>query len=318
MKKLITPALMLTILTGCSSIPQDYQNTAKFGGIGALAGAVAGAVINHDNRAQGALLGGVLGGAGGAGYGLYVDKQEAELRSKMLGTGITVKRDGDKINLVLPDSITFETGSYRLTPQVQQALNEVAASLQRYPGSSLIITGHADATGTPQSNLQLSQLRANAVSVYLQSQGVEPSRLTVLAAGDSAPIADNNNAQGRAANRRVEMTVTPGAAGAVQPGYQQQTQTQYQQPQQYRPAQTQQRYQYAPAPVYQAPYTANASKRILSNSLLQGISQAITNGPAAGLRSGMATATRGATQEATREVNSTIRDYQYGSFGQRY
>ncbi|OWJ92998.1 hypothetical protein B6S59_18760 [Pseudomonas sp. A46] len=315
MKKLITPALMLTILTGCSSIPQDYQNTAKFGGIGALAGAVAGAVINHDNRAQGALLGGVLGGAGGAGYGLYVDKQEAELRSKMLGTGITVKRDGDKINLVLPDSITFETGSYRLTPQVQQALNEVAASLQRYPGSSLIITGHADATGTPQSNLQLSQLRANAVSVYLQSQGVEPSRLTVLAAGDSAPIADNNSAQGRAANRRVEMTVTPGAAGAVQPGYQQQPHTQYQQPQQYRPAQTQQRYQYTPAPVYQAPYTTNASKRILSNSLLQGISQAITNGPAAGLRSGMATATRGATQEATREVNSTIRDYQYDSYG---
>lgn len=315
MKKLITPALMLTILTGCSSIPQDYQNTAKFGGIGALAGAVAGAVVNHDNRAQGALLGGVLGGAGGAGYGFYVDKQEAELRAKMLGTGISVKRDGDKINLVLPDSITFETGSYRLTPQVQQALNEVTASLQRYPGSSLIITGHADATGTPQSNLQLSQMRANAVSVYLQSQGVEPSRLTVLAAGDSAPIADNSNAQGRAANRRVEMTVTPGAAGAPQSAYQQQPQAQYQQAQQFRPAQAQQRYQYTPAPVYQAPYTASASQRILNNSLLQGISQAITNGPAAGLRSGMATATRGATQEATREVNSTIRGYQYDNYG---
>lgn len=314
MKKLITPALMLTILTGCSSIPQDYQNTAKFGGIGALAGAVAGAVVNHDNRAQGALLGGVLGGAGGAGYGYYVDKQEAELRAKMLGTGISVKRDGDKINLVLPDSITFETGSYRLTPQVQHALNEVAASLQRYPGSSLIITGHADATGTPQSNLQLSQQRANAVSVYLQSRGVEQSRLTVLAAGDSTPIADNNNAQGRAANRRVEMTVTPGGGSAPQTTYQQ-PQGQYQQTQQYRPAQSQQRYQYAPAPVYQAPYTTSTSQRVLSNSLLQGISQAITNGPAAGLRSGMATATRGATQEATREVNSTIREYQYDSYG---
>ena len=58
------------------------SKTAKYGGLGALAGAIAGAAIDHNNRGKGALIGAAAVGAAAAGYGYYADKQEAELRAK--------------------------------------------------------------------------------------------------------------------------------------------------------------------------------------------------------------------------------------------
>lgn len=294
MKKLIPPALILTILTGCSSIPPQYQYTTRYGGVGALAGAAVGAVINHDNRGQGAVLGGALGAAGGAGYGYYVDQQESELRSKMLGSGITVKRDGDKINLILPENIAFQPGGYRLTAQAQRALDEVATSLQRYPGSSLVVTSSTNASKPHAGADQLFGQRAAALTSYLMAKGVEPSRVSIQASVE----------------QETSRTIARNSTYQVQPANIQQ-QVQMQQAQL---AQQRRQYQYTPTPVYQAPYTASASTRVLSNTIMQGISQAISNGPAAGLRSGAATAARGASQELNRGINGAVRDFQYNSF----
>lgn len=294
MKKLIPPAMILTILTGCSSIPPQYQYTTQYGGVGALSGAAAGALINHNNRGQGAVIGGALGGAGGAGYGYYVDQQESELRSKMLGSGITVKRDGDKINLILPESIAFQPGGYRLTAQAQRALDEVATSLQRYPGSSLVITSSTNASKPHAGAAQLFGQRAAALSSYLMAKGVEPSRVSIQASvehGTSRTIAQNSTYQVQPANIQQQVQM-----------------------QQAQLAQQRRQYQYTPTPVYQAPYTASASTRVLSDTIMQGISQAISNGPAAGLRSGAATAARGASQELNRGINGAVRDFQYNSF----
>lgn len=294
MKKLIPPALILTILTGCSNIPPQYQYTARYGGLGALAGATSGAIINHDNRAQGAVIGGALGGAGGAGYGYYVDQQESDLRSKLLGSGITVKREGDKINLILPENIAFQPGSYRLTAQAQRALDEVATSLQRYPGSSLVITSSTNASRPQAGADPLFGQRAAALTSYLMAKGVEPSRVSIHASIE---------------HETSRMSTQNSTYQVQQSAIQQQVRLQQAQLNQQR-----QQYQYTPAPVYQAPYTANASTRIFSNTLMQGISQAISNGPAAGMRAGAAAAARGASQELNRGINGAVRDFQYNSF----
>jgi len=309
-RKLVIPAVVLTVLTGCAG-PQDYNNTAQYGGIGALAGAVAGAAINHDNRMQGALIGGTLGAAGGAGIGYYVDRQEKELRAKLLGTGINVKRDGERINLVLPSDITFESGSYRLTPSVQHALADVAKTLQAYPDSHLVVTGHADSSGTPQANLELSRMRAQAVSIFLQSRGVDAFRLTTLAAGDSVPVAANNTAAGREANRRVEITLSqPGAPPQVVTNgpvvNQPYTQTYQRTAVRQNVQQAQPRYQYVPTSVFVAPYTQNTSQRILTNTVTTGVNSAMYGGANAGVRAGLNTVTRGVTNELSQGLQHMI------------
>src|SRR5471030_1695192 len=110
--RLIIVATAVALLAGCAS-PNPYDNqgqadgssgvskTAKYGGLGALAGAVAGAAIDHGNRGKGALIGAAVVGAGAAGYGYYADKQEAALRKSMANTGVEVKREGDQIKLIM-------------------------------------------------------------------------------------------------------------------------------------------------------------------------------------------------------------------------
>ena len=103
--RLLIAASTAVLLAGCASQnPYDNQppssnKTATYGGLGALAGAAAGALINHDNRGKGALIGAAIGGASGAGYGYYADKQEAELRKQMEGSGVQVQRQGDDLKL---------------------------------------------------------------------------------------------------------------------------------------------------------------------------------------------------------------------------
>ncbi len=208
--KLITLALAAAMATGCAQItPRDddgsTNKTAAYGGLGALAGAVTGALINKDNRGKGALIGAAVGGIGGAGYGYYADKQEAELRKQMQGTGVEVQRQGDDLKLVMPGAITFPTGSWTVNSQAEWTLGTVADSLKKYPGSNVEVSGHTDNVGSLASNNELSQARAISVAKILVGQGVEKSRVQVFGAGPTQPIASNSTEEGRQANRRVEI-----------------------------------------------------------------------------------------------------------------
>lgn len=185
------------------------SKTAKYGGLGALAGAVAGAAINHDNRGKGALIGAAVAGAAGAGYGYYVDKQEEELRRSMQGTGVEVQRQGDTIQLIMPGNITFATDSADIASSFYTPLNNLAGSFRQYNQNSIEIVGHTDSTGNHAYNMGLSQRRAQSVANYLMAQGVDASRLSTRGAGPDQPVASNATADGRAQNRRVEVTLRP-------------------------------------------------------------------------------------------------------------
>src|SRR5690606_32582234 len=145
----------------------------------------------------------------GAGYGYYADKQEAELRRSMQGTGVEVQRQGDVIQLVMPGNITFATDSADIASSFYVPLNNLASSFRQYNQNSIEIVGHTDSTGSRAHNMALSQRRAQAVANYLSAQGVDPSRLSTRGAGPDQPVASNATADGRAQNRRVEVTLRP-------------------------------------------------------------------------------------------------------------
>ena len=230
-RRLILVATAVALLSGCASPnPYDTQGqadnsggiskTAKYGGLGALAGALAGAAIDHGNRGKGALIGAAVVGAGAAGYGYYADKQEAELRKSMANTGVEVQRQGDQIKLIMPGNITFATDSSAIASSFYSPLNNLAGSLKQFNQNMIEIVGYTDSTGSRQHNMDLSQQRAQSVATYMTSQGVDASHLAVLGAGPDQPIASNADVNGRAQNRRVEVNLKP------IPGQQ------YQQPQQ--------------------------------------------------------------------------------------
>lgn len=218
--RLILSATLAALLAGCATQnPYDNQTstapeggmskTAKYGGLGALAGAVAGAAISHDNRGKGALIGAAVAGAAGAGYGYYVDKQEAELRRSMEGTGVQVERQGDNIQLIMPGNITFATDSAEISSNFYTALNNLANSFRQYDQNSIEIVGHTDSTGSHAYNMGLSHRRAQSVANYLLAQGVSGGRVSTRGAGPDQPVASNTTESGRAQNRRVEVNLRP-------------------------------------------------------------------------------------------------------------
>jgi outer membrane protein OmpA-like peptidoglycan-associated protein len=217
-RRLIIAATALAVLSGCASQnPYDNQGqaqnsggiskTAKYGGLGALAGAVAGAAIDHNNRGKGALIGAAVVGAASAGYGYYADKQEAALRASMANTGVEVQRQGDTIKLVMPGNITFATDSSAIASSFYAPLNNLAGSLKQYNQNVIEIVGYTDSTGSRQHNMDLSQRRAQSVAAYLTSQGVSGTNLSARGAGPDNPVASNADANGRAQNRRVEVNL---------------------------------------------------------------------------------------------------------------
>lgn len=103
--------------------------------------------------------------------------------------------------------VNFDFSSAKLRPESYPILNHAAQILLANPGLLIEIGGHTDAVGDDNSNLSLSQNRAESVRSYLIEKGVEASRLTARGYGSTVPVADNGTAEGRAMNRRVEFKV---------------------------------------------------------------------------------------------------------------
>lgn len=102
--------------------------------------------------------------------------------------------------------INFDTGSAVIQADSMSQLDEVAKMLKADSALKLEVGGHTDNVGTPESNMKLSDARAKAVVAELVKQGVTADRLTAKGYGQTAPIADNRTEEGRAKNRRVELT----------------------------------------------------------------------------------------------------------------
>ncbi|MEO0496668.1 MAG: OmpA family protein [Pseudomonadota bacterium] len=211
---------MALILAGCTTTDpltgqQSVNRTAQGAVIGTVGGAVAGAVVSNalggsaaDGR-RGALIGAGIGLLAGGAIGAYMDRQEALLRQKLAGTGVSVVRRGNEIILVMPSNITFASGQSAVTPSFFNTLGGVATVLQEYPKTLVDVIGHTDSDGDDNFNLNLSQQRATSVGNYLASQGVDARRLLISGRGETQPVASNATAEGKAQNRRVEIRIVP-------------------------------------------------------------------------------------------------------------
>jgi outer membrane protein OmpA-like peptidoglycan-associated protein len=212
-KSAVVAAVAMGVMAGCTTVnpytgEQQTSKAAKGAGIGAAAGAVAGLLTKGD-KLENALIGAGVGALAGGGVGYYMDVQEAKLRQRLAGTGVSVTRVGDNITLNMPSSITFALNSADLNAQFYNALDGVSMVLKEYDKTVVEVAGHTDSSGSDQYNLSLSERRAQSVAGYLSSHGVKGQRLLPIGAGEAHPIASNDSEQGRASNRRVELTIVP-------------------------------------------------------------------------------------------------------------
>lgn len=133
---------------------------------------------------------------------------DADAALQQLTPFATVREDDRGKVIVLSGSLLFPSGSTELSPVAEQHLDKVAAALREQPSDSeLLIEGYTDSTGSEQKNEQISTKRAQAVADYLAGHDIAQSRMHVTGYGEEQPIADNDDEEGRASNRRVEIVV---------------------------------------------------------------------------------------------------------------
>jgi len=219
MKRIVAVlSIMLAVslsMTGCSTInpytgEKETSKATKGAAIGGALGAILGAATaSKGHRTENALIAGGIGAIAGGGAGYYMDVQDAKLRQKLEGTGVRVAREGNNIHLIMPGDVTFATGSADLNSRFFDVLDSVALVLQEYKSTLVTVAGYTDNTGSDDFNQKLSERRASTVAMYLHGRGVVQERLAAIGYGEQHPVAGNNNAEGRAKNRRVEITLEP-------------------------------------------------------------------------------------------------------------
>jgi outer membrane protein OmpA-like peptidoglycan-associated protein len=116
-----------------------------------------------------------------------------------------------KLYASMPKELTiyfeFNNTRFKTDQQTDNRIAEFKAWLDKYSGSSLTVTGHTDLVGTPAYNQALSLKRAQVVQKYIESKGIDPGRIITLSMGEDHPVADYLTEEGRAKNRRTEITI---------------------------------------------------------------------------------------------------------------
>jgi outer membrane protein OmpA-like peptidoglycan-associated protein len=101
----------------------------------------------------------------------------------------------------------FDKTKFKSDPQTDSRIAEFKSWLEKYPASILYVTGHTDLVGTPEYNEKLALNRASILAKYLESQGINAGRMQTMSKGESQPAADYLTPEGRAMNRRTEISI---------------------------------------------------------------------------------------------------------------
>jgi len=197
---------LIILLPAC----RNTSRAAKGGAIGAAAGAGAGAVIGNqfpgkNGTVIGAIIGAAVGGTTGAIIGTHMDKQAEELRNDL--EGATVTRVGEGIRITFDSGLLFAVDQSALSSTAQANIADLAATLNKYDDTEVLVEGHTDADGSDEHNQALSLRRAQTVSASLVQQGVRGARVSTMGYGETQPVADNASDNGKTANRRVEIAI---------------------------------------------------------------------------------------------------------------
>lgn len=200
---LVLAAALVIGLSGCASWTKTQKGAALGGGAGAVVGGVIGKAAG--STVVGAILGAALGGAAGAYIGRYMDRQAKEMEQDL--EGAKIERVGEGIKITFESGLLFDVDKAAVKPASKENLNDLANILNKYEDTDILIEGHTDSTGSDEHNLTLSRQRAQAVANYLAQININPTRFTIMGYGESQPVADNETADGRALNRRVDLGI---------------------------------------------------------------------------------------------------------------
>jgi len=204
---LLIPALATVVsASGCASL--NKKETGAI--IGAASGAAVGGMVGRANgsTAKGAIIGAAVGGTAGAVIGHQMDQQAKEIKQNI--PGAIVERVGEGLQVTFESGLMFDYDSDVVRAEAQHNLATFAKSLDKYPGTNVLIVGHTDDKGTDDYNQTLSSKRATSAENYLVSQGVSRARLRSTGRGEAEPIAPNDSDTGRQKNRRVEIAIYAG------------------------------------------------------------------------------------------------------------
>ena len=212
MKTVVIALCAGIVMTGCN-------NLAKGTAIGAAGGAALGAVVGKiaGNTAVGAAVGTAVGAGTGALIGRHMDKvkAQAEAVANAQVESYTDANGLQGVKVTFDSGILFPSSSSTLQAAAKTSLTDFANNVLKVnPDCDVAVQGYTDndawknstAEQSVQKNLNLSQERAQAVTNYLLSLGVNASQIrSTTGFGESNPVADNSTAAGKAKNRRVEV-----------------------------------------------------------------------------------------------------------------
>ncbi|MFC7357167.1 OmpA family protein [Jejudonia soesokkakensis] len=207
-------AVLAISFTSCEAT-RNANNKQKGAVIGAASGAILGAVIGNNvgkggNGELGAVIGGVVGGTAGVLIGNKMDKQAQKIETEIPGAQVERVDDGIVVTFDENSGVYFDTAKYNLNAASMATLDKLTGVLREYPDTNVLVVGHTDSVGSDESNMLLSQRRAQSVTTYFTTtKGLNSGRFTTNWYGESAPVGDNSTAEGRAQNRRVNVVIVP-------------------------------------------------------------------------------------------------------------
>ncbi len=184
------------------------------------AGDAAGGAVDAAGNAVGA-AGNAVAGAAGAAFdaagGLASGAIDAGKKA-LSGVTFAAGSVGEKFSNFLAsgaksdeafafNNLTFATGSANIGAASMDEIKNLGKVLTAYPAINIEIAGHTDNTGNAAKNMELSQARAEAVAKALMGMGVDAKRITSKGYGDAKPVASNDTAEGKKANRRIDVRI---------------------------------------------------------------------------------------------------------------
>lgn len=201
----LAPALLLTLAGPALAQGPPYSGPWEL----ATEAAAEAAVARLGGRRASGLVPSVLAirglesGVAGQGSGIVSTVQEVRQAMQSLGA-----RETDlEVRVALPADVLFDFDKADIRPDAASALAQLATLIRAYPGRAEL-EGHTDAKGDDAYNQRLSLRRAEAVKGWLtQREGIAADRLATRGAGESRPVASNEDEAGRQKNRRVEVVI---------------------------------------------------------------------------------------------------------------
>jgi outer membrane protein OmpA-like peptidoglycan-associated protein len=210
MKKTIAiiASLILAIsLFSCAGTTQKEKRAKTGALIGAASGSIHGQVIGGYTKSTllRAATGTAVGGLAGYQIGVYMDRQEQELKTAMAASeAASIQRTHDVLTATFRSEYLFDLGSSTLKPGAYTEIGRIADVLNRYPQTTIRVEGHTDSKGSEAYNQTLSEKRSLAVKNALTQRGMDPTRIQTVGFGETQPISSND-----AMNRRVVIVIIP-------------------------------------------------------------------------------------------------------------